>query len=293
MAIIEYKNVSLNYGKKTALEDISLTIGENKIVGLLGRNGAGKTSMLALLASLRKPTSGGVTVDGEVAFENAEVMEKCFMVWANQTIYDEGTIVDQLQYCNDFRLEFDYEYAKKLVSMFGLELSQKVKSLSQGMRATVNVICAMASRSEITIFDEAYLGMDAPNRKLFYKELLNDYMDNPRTIILSTHYIEEVESLFEDVIMLDEGKVLFNESVDDIKSKAVTIVGPNHEILPLENKYNVISSQTLGKTKSIVIYDELSDGQLQNFAKAGLDIEKPSLQDIFIYLTEKGGRYHA
>lgn len=293
MAVIEYKNVTMKYKNTIALDNISASIEGNKIVGLLGRNGAGKTSMLSLLASLRKPASGQVTIDGVITFENPTQMEKCSMVWANQTLQDSGTVEKTLKFCNDFRPEFDMAYALKLATIFGLNLTKKVNSLSQGMKATLNVICGMASRTPITVFDEAYLGMDAANRKLFYKELLNDYMSNPRTIIISTHYIQEVESLFEDVIILEEGKLMLHSSVEDIKNRAVTVIGNIDTVDRLSSKYNVINSQTLGKTKSLVMYGDFSNAQLNAFKEQGLETSKPTLQDIFIYLTEKGGGLNA
>ena len=293
MPKIEYRDVTLKYKETVALQNVDVDIEENKIVGLLGRNGAGKTSMLSLLASFRKPDAGTLTIDGRDPYEDPKLMEKVFMVWSNQILFDSSTVDATLKFCNDFRPDFDMEYAKKLTSMFGLDPVKKVRRLSQGMKSTLNVICGMASRAPVTIFDETYLGMDAANRKLFYSELLRDYMENPRTIIISTHYIQEVESLFENVIVLDEGNIMLNDSAENIKERAVSVIGNIKTVDELESRYEVINSQTLGSTKSIVIYGKFSDSEIAEFREKGLEVEKSALQDIFIYLTEKGGGINA
>ncbi len=293
MPKIEYRNVTLKYKDTVALDGIDIDIEENKINGLLGRNGAGKTSMLSLLASFRKPAEGTITIGGSNPFEDPALMEKVFMVWSNQILFDSSTVEATLRFCSEFRPEFDMEYALKLIDMFGLEPGKKVRRLSQGMKSSLNVICGMAARAPITIFDETYLGMDAANRKLFYKELLDDYMEQPRTIIISTHYIQEVESLFEDIIILDKGKVVLQDSAENVKTRAITVVGDVYVIHELEKEYEVINSQILGKTRSLVIYGEFTEKEMAAFRNKGLDIEKPSLQDIFIYLTEKGGGRNA
>lgn len=289
--MIEYKNVTLDYGKTNALKDVSLSLQDNKTYGLFGRNGAGKTSLLSLLAAFRKPTQGNVTVDGTSVFESAEQMERVALVWSKSYQDDPMRVSQVFDFHQAHRPNWDHEYALGLAGKFGLDLKKKTGKLSAGMQAAVNLIVGLASRAPVTIFDEAYLGLDAPHRKLFYQELLEDYMQHPRTVILSTHYISEVENLFEEIIILKEGRLLLHSTAEDFLNQGYSVSGNAPEIERFTAGKRVLNRQSLGNTHTVVIYGSIDRAEKESAEQKGLLFERPSIQDLFIYLTE-GGNGH-
>jgi ABC-2 type transport system ATP-binding protein len=288
VAKIEVRDVTLQFRKTTALKGVSINFEENKIYGLLGRNGAGKTSLLSLLASFRRPTFGTVLVDGKNPFEDDDLMQKISLIWDKKMDDEANKVAAMLKFVSYYRANWDEDYAKHLTKLFDLPLHKPVNELSQGMRAIMNVIIGLAGRAEVTIFDEAYLGMDAAYRKLFFQELLEDYMHNPRTFILSTHYISELEHMLEDVIILHNGGLLLHSKTEELLNSGVAITGGQKEVDRFVLGKELLSVQSLGNTKSAVLYGEISFEDRMLAAQEGLAIERPPLQDLFIYLTSRG-----
>jgi ABC-2 type transport system ATP-binding protein len=159
--------------------------------------------------------------------------------------------------------------------------------LSRGMKSSLGVTLGLASRAPVTIFDEAYLGMDAPSRYSFYDELLKDYMDNPRTFIVSTHLIEEVDSLFEEVLIIDQGRLLLHEETDALRLRATAVTGPADAVDRFVEGLNVLEEKALGKAKTVIVYDELSSQRRKQSQLEGLELEPVALQDLFVQLTKK------
>ncbi len=163
--------------------------------------------------------------------------------------------------------------------------NRTVSKLSRGMKSALAVTVGLASRAPLTIFDEAYLGLDAPSRYLFYDELLADYMQNPRTIILSTHLIEEVSSLFEEVLIIDRGRLVAHDATETLRSRGAAVVGPADAVDRFVADRTVLKEQRLGGTKSATIYDSLPDTFEQDARAAGLEVGPVALQDLFVHLT--------
>lgn len=201
-ASLQVRDLTLRYGPVTAVDGLSFTMEAGKIHGLLGRNGSGKTSLLSVVSAFRRATSGEALVDGEPVWENPRATRKvCFIGGSGDTIagdWPADKVSDALDLAANQRPGWDAEYAAKLADRFGLDPKAHIGKMSQGQRSSLGVILGLASRCPVTIFDESYLGMDAPSRYTFYEELLADYLAHPRTIVLSTHLIEEVGSLFEE-----------------------------------------------------------------------------------------------
>ncbi|MBM7553779.1 ABC transporter ATP-binding protein [Thalassobacillus pellis] len=288
---IEISQVCKNYGSFAAVKDISLQLKSNKIYGLLGRNGAGKSTLLSLLASFCQPSSGNITVNGKDPFENAEIMSQVTFVY--ETDYSDETekVKGMLEAAERYRPDFDRKLADELVKLFQLPLEKQVKKLSRGMQSALNVTIGIANRSPITIFDEAYLGMDAPTREVFYQKVLEDHAEHPRTIILSTHLVSEMDYLFEEVIILDKGKLVLHEPIDQLMDRGISITGGRQKVDEFINGMKQLNSQQLGGTKSVMVYGKISDEKLRGARQAGLEIGAVSLQDLFIHLTSKEDDY--
>lgn len=288
---IELEGVTLAYGGDEALKNIGLQLEHGKIYGLLGRNGAGKTSLLSMLGSFIEPTSGAIRIGGQKVFENEDVMQHVTFIYSADYTEESEKVQGMLEAVERYRPNFNREYANHLVKRFSLPLNKKVKELSKGQQSALNVTIGLANRSPITIFDEAYLGMDAPTRDIFYRELLDDYVRHPRTIILSTHHVIEVEHLFEQVVILHEGKVLLHEPIDQLLERGASVTGEASVVDHFVSGMKVLYTERLGGTKQAMVYGAFTDEQQQAVKRAGLELGTLSLQQLFIYMTEEENAY--
>ncbi|RNA70129.1 ABC transporter ATP-binding protein [Alteribacter keqinensis] len=284
---VQAQGVSVQNKEFSALSNVSFSLDPGKIYGLIGRNGAGKTTLLSLLASYQEPDRGKIKIDGENPFENERIMPQVTFIYNtkdNDHEYDTGR--EYLELAMLFRPDFDMDYANELAALFKLPLDKPLGKLSSGMQSALNVTIGLASRSPVTIFDEAYLGMDAPTRDLFYKEVLEEQARHQRTIILSTHLVSEMEYLFDEVLILHKGKLIAHEPIEDLISKGFSVTGASENIDVFVKDLKTLSTQRLGGTKSVMIYGSLSEQQLANAQRAGLEIGSVSLHDLFIQLTK-------
>ncbi len=285
--VIELKGVIKKYNGLTALKGVDLKLEEGKIVGLLGRNGAGKSTLLSLINTLRFPTEGSIEVYGENPFENEKVLSTmCLVREQNQFQGDlKGKVI--LKTAEAFYPNFDRKFAEEMVEIFGLDLKKRFKTLSRGMQSALGIVVGLASRAEITMLDEPSLGLDVVARQRFYDLLLEDYTEHPRTIILSTHLIDEVSKLFEEVIFLDEGQVTRQEDAEALRSRAQYLSGKEELVTPwLENR-EVLHRESFGSTLIAAVYHEFTPEEKQNMKQQDIEISGIPLQKLFIYISQK------
>ncbi|MDR1712961.1 MAG: ABC transporter ATP-binding protein [Coriobacteriales bacterium] len=288
------EGVTLRYPGKPnpALDNITLSIEHNSICGLLGRNAAGKTSLMSLLAAYRKPSAGQVKVFGENPYENprisVNVVLSCLRT-DKASYYETSKPRELFQLASMMRPHWDQAFCNRLVERFELPLKRRLSKLSQGQKAATSCILGLASRAPLTIFDEAYLGMDAVYRRAFVDELLADYLEHPRTILFSTHYISEMERLFSEVIIIDDGRVLVHDDADTLRAQGVSVTGSAEAVDRLVGGRQVLAARSLGGTKEAVLLGLLDERERQAAEQAGLSIGQPTLEDLFIHLTSKEG----
>ena len=285
--MLEIKNLNKSYGKTQVLKDVNITIEDNKIYGLLGRNGVGKTTLLNIISSQILRHSGEVLLDNEDVFENAKAMEQICFVKDRGIAFEENKIKELFKMAKFIYKDWDDEYKNYLVKEFNLNTNKKYEKLSRGYQTIVGLIIGLASRSRITIFDEPSLGLDAAFRYKFYNLLLEDYEKNPRTIIISTHLIDEVNNLFEEIIILSEGKVMFKEETDSLMESAYFLSGKEENLLEIINTKKIISREEFGTTVILGIFDNLSEDEIQDLKNKGIEISQIPLQKLFVYLTEQ------
>lgn len=286
--MIELNDVSSKYGNNLALNKINLKLPQEAICGVLGRNGAGKTSLLSLICSYRKPTSGKITIFGVNPYENAQIMPKVSLINNNRSeIKDSFKIKDLLKISAALRPNWDTAYAEKLIKLFELPINKRVGNLSHGMRSALNAIIGLAGQTPITIYDEAYAGMDSYIRKLFINELLMDYTQRPKLILFATHFINEMETLFSEVIILKKGQLITHGNLDDLRSKGTVVTGLSEAVDNFTNGRELLSQRSLGRQKEAVFWGELSETDHYLAKKADLELSRPSLQDLFIHMTER------
>lgn len=284
------RGLTLRYGRTTALDDVTFTLAGGRIYGLLGRNGAGKTSLLSLLAGFRRPSGGRLTVAGAEPFEDPQVTEQVALVRDPGPLYDMWRVSEVLDFAARMRPRWDAACAERLVERFEVPLRRRVMTLSHGKKSALSITVGLAARAPITAFDEAYLGLDAPSRYAFCDELLADYATHPRTIIISTHLIEEVASLFEEVLILHRGRLLLHEDSDTLRSRGAAVTGPAAAVDRFVDGLTALGERRLGPTKSVTVYGELDGERTRRARAAGLDIDPVPLQDLFVHLTEDDAR---
>ncbi|MBU5256931.1 ABC transporter ATP-binding protein [Tissierella praeacuta] len=284
--MLEIRNLSKFYGKNKVLTDINLDIEENKIYGLLGRNGAGKTTLLKLIASQILKDDGEIKLDGEEIFENSKAMEDICLVKDFPNSVKERKVKDILALGKIIYKDWDEEYKNYLIREFDLNIRKKLLKLSTGNKTIVGLIIGLASRSRITIFDEPTIGLDAAMRYKFYNLLLEDYEKNPRTIIISTHLIDEVANLFEEVIILNNKRIILKNEVNSLKEKSHFLSGREDLINPIIKDKKVIHKEEFGSTKIVGIYGDLTEQEINYARNKNIDISNIPLQKLFIYLTE-------
>ncbi|MGO2521856.1 MAG: ABC transporter ATP-binding protein [Microbacterium sp.] len=288
-AVIEVQNLTKRYKDKHALDNVSLSIEGNAIYGLLGRNGAGKTTLMSILTAQNFESAGTVKVFGEHPYENSHVLSRICFVRESQKYPDDATPRHAFKAASLFFKNWDQEFAEQLINDFQLPMKQTIKKLSRGQLSAVGVIIGLASRAEITFFDEPYLGLDAVARQIFYDRLLDDYAEFPRTIILSSHLIDEVSNLIEHVIVIDNGEILMNEDTDAVRDRAVTVVGDKAKVDAWVADREVLHREALGRVVSVTVLGALSDDERAEVTASGLDLAPVSLQQLIVRLTQKAG----
>lgn len=284
--VIEVQNLTKRYRDTVAVDDVSFTIEKDVIYGLLGRNGAGKTTVMSMLTAQNFATSGQIRVFGEHPYENARVLHRMCFVRESQKYPDDALPKHAFGTARLFFPNWDQDLADRLIDELQLPLKKTIKKLSRGQLSAVGVIIGLASRAEITFFDEPYLGLDAVARQIFYDRLIEDYTEHPRTVILSSHLIDEVSNLLERVLVIDRGRIVMDEETDAVRDRAANIVGDSAAVDAFVASREVIHRESLGRVSSVTILGALTAEDRQRLASAGLDAAPVSLQQLIVRTTQ-------
>lgn len=270
---IEVSHLTKRFGDVLALDDLSLHFEENVITGLLGRNGAGKTVLMSLVTDQERPTSGSVRVFGQDPARSADVVGRISFIRDNQRYPEEFKVSHLLSLGPVFHAGWSADLAQRVIETFAIPTNRKIRKMSRGQQSAVAAMVGLASRAPITLFDEPYLGMDATARTQFYDLLLRDYSEHPRTVIMSTHLIDEMEPLLERVIVLDSGRVRREGSVDDLVASAYRLSGPWERLEPFE-------ATALHRSRMGTLGTLLIEGDPRYADTPGLDVSPVSLQEL-------------
>ena len=222
---ITIRSATRTYGRTRALDDVTFAVPEHSICGLLGRNGAGKTTIMSIIAGQDRESSGRVEVLGHTPFEHAATLSQISFVRDNQRYPDDYRLHHVLRIAPDFAPNWSAEVAGELVAAFRIPSKTQIKKLSRGQLSSVGIVLGLASRAPVTLLDEPYLGLDVTARGLFHQALIRDVESQPRTVLLSTHLIEESASLFDRVVIMDRGRVVVDSDSDDARQLAFVMSG--------------------------------------------------------------------
>ena len=279
MNLIEVKNATLRYGKKTALNEVSITVPKGRVVGLLGHNGAGKTSLMKALVGLL-PVQGEMTVLGlNPASDRQKLLEQLSYIPDVAVLPRWARVSELITLMSRLQPRFSAERARALLKRTSVNESDKIKALSKGMVAQTHLALIAAIDAKLMILDEPTLGLDVVSRKSFYEMLIDEWCDGERSVLISTHQVEEVEALLSDVIMLDEGRVALAISLEDIDRRFVAL---NHDPAAAEAMaaaHPLLRYREQGRTTSL--FDGAPPEHVANLGQR----VRPSLVDLFMALT--------
>lgn len=278
-------DLTKRYRDVTALDRVSFSLEADRLYGLLGRNGAGKTTVMSILTGQNFETAGTVEVFGRHPYENQSVLSRMCFIRESQKYPDDFTPEHAFAAAAMFFSNWDRGFCAQLITDFELPVKRRIKKLSRGQLSAVGVIIGLASRAEITFFDEPYLGLDAVARQLFYDRLVADYAEHPRTIVLSSHLIDEVSNLLEHVIVLDHGEVIMDDEADDIRGSAVTVVGPGDLARSFVAGTEIIHTEEIGAFAQITIAGRLDPARRREAKELGLELAPVSLQQLVVRRT--------
>lgn len=278
--MIRLNSVTKSYGSITAIDNISFNIQENKIYCLLGCNGVGKTTLMKMIAGHINVSSGSIEMDGKQV-STAEMPDMVSFI-ENRAVQFNTTLNNLIHMAGELNSGFHTEFAFRMARKFRLDTDMKYKQLSFGCQIMFNTLLSLASGRRIILLDEPLLGLDAIMRNQFYTLLNDSFEQFPRTILISTHIIDEAAKIAEELIILDKGKIIFHSTINDIDEKAYSITGTAKSVAPVLEKLNVISSKTIGGHTTAFIYDE------KNNVPAALSAAPVGLQDFFINLVGGG-----
>ena len=282
MACIEAHGLRKSFGATIALDGIDLRVEEGRILGLIGPNGAGKTTALNAILGLI-PYQGELEVLGRDPWEERDLLMRDVCFIADVAVLPRWIRASQLlDYMTGVHPRFDRAKAEGFLAKTNIRRESKVRELSKGMAAQLHLALVMATDAKLLVLDEPTLGLDILYRKQFYDSLLNDYFDRNRTIVVTTHQVEEVQNVLTDLVFIDRGRIVLNCSMEEVegrylevtvnpeKAAAVRALGPMHE------------RQLFGR--SILLFDHADRRRL---AEMG-EVRTPSIADLFVAVVGGG-----
>ena len=285
---VKLKNITHSFKDNLILDDISINFYENKIYGLLGKNGVGKTTLLNIISNQLISKSGTVEIFGKGLNKRNDILDKICIVREREFPEKDLLVKELFKLYSYFYKDYDKELQEKLCDYFEINTNNSYRKLSRGMKMIVSNIIGICSNAQITIFDEPTIGLDADNREEFYKILLDSYIKNPRTIIISTHLINEVENLIENVVIINNKKVIVDDSIDNISQKSYYISGDKYDLEKLQCIKNREPDKSFGSKEVYKYYGVINDEDLKIIESLKINLENMNLQDMFVHLTKRG-----
>ena len=276
MACIEARGLRKTFGTTVALDDVNLRVQEGRILGLIGPNGAGKTTALNAILGLT-PFQGELKVLGRDPWAERDLLMRdvCFM--ADVAVLPRWIKVSQaLDYVAGVHPRFDRAKAEGFLKKTTIRHSSKVRELSKGMVTQLHLALVMAINARLLVLDEPTLGLDILYRKQFYDSLLNDYFDHSRTIVVTTHQVEEVQHVLTDLMFIDRGRIVFDCSMEEVESRYLEVMVNPDQLAAARALRPIYERQVFGR--SILLFDGVDRHQL---AALG-EVRAPGVADLFI-----------
>ena len=277
--LIQAQGLTLRYGRKVAVDDVSFTIPKGRVFGLLGHNGAGKTTLMKALVGLL-PAHGRLSVLGvDPAKQRVALLEKLAYIPDVAILPGWARVGELITLMGGLHPRFSADRARALLKRTSVSLADKVKSLSKGMTVQVHLALVAAIDAQLMILDEPTLGLDVLSRKAFYEMLIDEWCDGERSVLISTHQVEEIEGLLSDVIMLNEGRLVLSISLEEMDRRFVALSHDPAQAAAMAAAHPLLRYRVQGGSAA------LFDGPPPESVQALGQRVRPSLVDLFMALT--------
>jgi len=285
------QEVTKRFRSHKVLKNMSFTIDEDKITGLIGRNGAGKSTLLKILAGHQRVTSGNVQIFREQPFNNLKVACNLIFIEDTMSFPDIFKLYDIFRMANDFFPNWQDELARKLLAYAKISEKNYHHNLSKGQKSTFNLIYGLATRCKITLLDEPMNGMDEAIRSDMYRAILKEYIAFPRSIIISSHHLQEVEHLLENVLLINQGQVTLNAPLEEVKGLLVRLVGDRGKINEFIHHSDILYEKELPINDEVVVASMTIAPMKHELVEKGITMQPVPANDACKYLTSstKGG----
>ena len=276
MTCIEAHGLHKSYGSSVALNSIDLNVAEGRILGLIGPNGAGKTTLLNAILGLTS-YDGSLSVLGRNPWTQRDQLMNDVAFVADVAVLPRWMRVsDAIDFVAGIHPRFDRAKAEAFLARTTIKRTSKVRELSKGMVAQLHLALVMSIDAKLLVLDEPTLGLDILFRKQFYDSLLNDYFDHHRTILVTTHQIDEIQYILTDLLFIDRGNLVFGCSMEDFDTRYLELIANPAQLAAARALKPIQERQTFGR--SILLYDRVPREQL---APLG-DVRTPSIADVFV-----------
>jgi ABC-2 type transport system ATP-binding protein len=282
--LVDARGLTIRYGQKRAVDDVTFTIPKGRVVGLLGHNGAGKTTLMKAMVGLTQG-EGNLSVLGlHPVRDRVALLQSACYIPDVATLPRWARVGDLITLMSGLHPRFSSERAKQLMKRTSVKLSDKVKTLSKGMVAQAHLALVAAIDARLMILDEPTLGLDVLSRKAFYEMLIDEWCDGERSVVISTHQVEEIESLLSDVLMLNEGKLVLSISLEDMDRRFVALSHDSSVADQMAAAHPLLKYRTgPGPAGNAAIFDGEPPANVQALGTR----MRPSLVDLFVALTRK------
>ena len=292
--MIEAVHVKKNFDKIRAVDDISATIGEGSVFGLIGTNGAGKSTFMRMMCGVLKPDEGKILIDGEAVFENEQAKAKLFYISDDQFYFPTGTPEDMIRYYQVIYPAFDAAKCREWIGRFGLEARRKINTFSKGMKKQLSVLIGICANTKYLLCDETFDGLDPVMRQAVKSIFINEMEERGMTPIIASHNLRELEDICDHVGLLHRGGILLSKDLEDMKlniHKLQCVFQKPEDMVSLEKKVEVIGKEQRGQLYTLTIRGSQEEIEQQ---AAGLnpvfyEVLPLSLEEIFISETEVVG----
>ena len=275
-SLVTARGVSKHFGDVRAVDNVSFDIDKGKILGLIGPNGAGKTTLLKAVLGLTD-CDGDLSVIGLDPFRQRKQLMRQICFIADVAVLPRWIKVSQLlDYVESVHPNFTRSRAEDLLRQTKVQPGAKVKELSKGMVTQLHLSIIMAIDAKLLVLDEPTLGLDILFRKEFYANLLNDYFDEERTILITTHQVEEIENLLTDVMFINDGKILLDSPMDSLSDTYIELATSGEEALKARGLRPIAESEMFGK--SVMLFEGISREHLEGLG----EMRTPSVADLFV-----------
>ena len=279
--VVKARGIKKKYSDNNALNGLDLDVHQGQILGLIGPNGAGKSTFLHAVLGLLK-SEGSLEVMGLEPFKNRHQLLKKVCSITDVAVLPKWMTVEQmLEYVEGVHPEFDPEKARNILSKTNIKNTSKIRTLSRGMIVQLHLAIIMAIDAELLVLDEPTLGLDLVYRKEFYSRLIEDYFDGNKTILISTHQVEEIEGVLTDVVFLDKGQAVMNESIDSLNQRFLEL-RPNADNNEKAKSLNPINIRTeLGR--AVFLYENIDIEKLSSLG----EVRPPFIADLFVAIMNR------